>query len=1140
MSVQTLRSLYALLPNPNQYKCLQCWGGEETFNQIKQWWENQGGLPKDIASSSDRVNLEYENLSSQDAIKIKHPISGQQQQIEIASNTKKIVIPPGIQNETDAKKVFWWFWRFFPELSVQQASQALLEPAHHILPDCPIYSYRSTVSALVGTMYPDVEAEQKKHPYLLLFTFSPVQEFIKASRKFLDFWAGSYLLHYLSAKLCWFIANLQGPDTIITPSLWGQEIIDALLLKEYDNFDEYFQEISRDANYPDGLTPVTRFDKKVSTSLVTAGFPNIITVLTSGKEAAEKLGEDLSQKLRQEWHSIALKVREDIKNRFLHQDFDKLWQGISPKNEFSPASREELKTWQGQHGVWEWNKLWAAQIEHSWEPYWVAVPLGNPDDELKIKEDSDYNFNGDWMAAQETVAQTRAKTPPPTEAEKTIYKTLNVGTWWGSIQARLGQAVQALKNTRIWQIPAAPGSRSTISGQFSAVHPRLHYTGQFREGAGIPAESMRLFWRAMAEVYPGLFNGSEQLNAIELTKRMAWAYGGVAQSLTGDKEGAASSGDQLEATTTLSQEVVEELALPSDSITDIDYNQLIRFPNLSSIAAARFAHDDWLNGKGKIRQYWHNLAKYVRKKLGEKERCRFASRTRARPFHLRKTDLQINPNGEGRRNYNGVMFSSKWLADDMGLERTETNTLRSLVEEAHKDCDFGEGSPADWWVIVLGDGDGMGQYVSGKKLHPYEKYLIETDPNQFITGDRYPQLSQEEYEAKKREFIEQFQGREEIGREGEGEIGREGEGCSTEETRPLLKTRKRMGPATHVGLNRALLDFSNRIVPYLTERRFCGRVIYSGGDDVMAVLPLEDLPEYLLSLRAAWCGKADPYLQDSDVPDVRFKAQEGYWQPQGDNLYGLPNRPLFTMGEGATMSLGIVIAYKSVPLPTVLNALWEAEAERAKKMQGVWAKKDCHCQRQPEIPPKDGLCFRVLYGSGNCLEALMKGHLLHQWWQFVNTSQRAELSPLLYRLAEELPRHAAITQDDQLVAKAAEAIANRRDNQKKINTLPHLIEWLKQWEAWASQVETAWQKQQQKNPGSGKQVVIFALSLLIQSGLYQLASLLLQDYQNPQEPRPLGITLEELAKLLRFTAFWLDKMEQRAAWLESPNQEKEV
>lgn len=106
-----------------------------------------------------------------------------------------------------------------------------------------------------------------------------------------------------------------------------------------------------------------------------------------------------------------------------------------------------------------------------------------------------------------------------------------------------------------------------------------------------------------------------------------------------------------------------------------------------------------------------------------------------------------------------------------------------------------------------------------------------------------------------------------------------------------------MGPATHVGLNRALLDFSNRLVPYLTEKRFCGKVIYSGGDDVMAVLPLEDLPEYLLSLRAAWCSGKDPFDE--------FESEGGYWTPKS-NLHGISNRSHFTMGTGATMSMGIV------------------------------------------------------------------------------------------------------------------------------------------------------------------------------------------------------------------------------------------
>lgn len=72
-------------------------------------------------------------------------------------------------------------------------------------------------------MFPDSwqVGETAKHPGIFLFTFSPVQEFIKASRKFLDFWAGSYLLHYLSVKVCWQIASEYGADAVIVPSLWN-------------------------------------------------------------------------------------------------------------------------------------------------------------------------------------------------------------------------------------------------------------------------------------------------------------------------------------------------------------------------------------------------------------------------------------------------------------------------------------------------------------------------------------------------------------------------------------------------------------------------------------------------------------------------------------------------------------------------------------------------------------------------------------------------------------------------------------------------------------------------------------------------------------------------------------------------------
>ncbi|MFB2921827.1 type III-B CRISPR-associated protein Cas10/Cmr2 [Aerosakkonema funiforme] len=1025
------RKLYALLhDSPNNNLC------ELPINKLEEWWNDvKASVSAEIASSSDRVNLQQKAANNSSPVKACHPISGQTQDVGGLDNLtaqeiddiRSAIAPISTGN---AKKLFWWFWRFYPELvgsrnANNKNKNGLLFPAHRILPDCPWHSYRSTVSALAGAMFPKgwetTEKEGlKKHeqPYLLIFTFSPVQEFIKSSRKFLDFWAGSYLLHYLGVKLCWHIADRYGPDAIITPSLWSQEIIDALMLEKFKDstvFQESFKKLFQS-------TPVEKFNEGVSTSLSTAGFPNIMIALVPGKKAAKKLGKELILKLKKEWVGIGKKVQEDIKKQ-VREYLDKTLTESEKRDRFLTAIAdffpntdltailEELQTWQ-QPSCWEWNRLWEAQLSHAWEPYWTAIPLGNPDREMQINRVKTESFPEDWIAAQTSIAQSNLKLP--SEPEKSTYELLNVGTWWGSLQARLGESLRAVKNLRTWQIPPAPGERSTISGQFSAAHPRLKYRDDFCEGGGLPASSMRLFWFVMQKAYPGLFNGSEKLNCLELTKRMAWVYGGVAESLG------------------------------IDISSSQDYETWIRFPNLSSIASARFACDR----PDLVKKYWQELKRLIDgcSSFDREQKKAFESKTR-RPFQVPKTDsaIAIDPATQNR-SYNGTMFSSKWLADDMGLQKNELETLKRFVEETHQKMQFGEGSPADWWAIVLADGDGMGDYVSGENLKYYKDYIVSSEIE--------PEISNQD------EFNDL-----------------------------LNKTKKRMGPATHVGLNRALLDFSNRLVPYLTEQRFCGKVIYSGGDDVMAIMPLEDLPEYLLSLRAAWSGKADSG-GDKD-PNIKFVEQGGYWQPEwkipdGDRIQ-LPDRPLFTMGADATISMGIVIAYKTVPLPTVLESLWEAEKDRAKKLLG----------KNPEVenPTKDGLCFRVIYGGGNQLEALMKGHLLSLWWDLVKNYNQ-DLSPLLYRLAEELPRRAVVTDDYHLFSKAAKVILSRRDESKKLNSdlEKSLIKWLDAWEDWVKTIPQ-------------------------------------------EEEKAIGTKPEDLGKLLRFSAFWVDKMVERETWKSLPKEE---
>lgn len=873
------------------------------------------------------------------------------------------------------------------------------------------------------------------------------------------------MLHYLSARLCWHIANTYGPDAVIVPSLWGQDIIDAFWLEQAKSSDAPFWECLQSSfqKIDDRKTPIDRFNDKSSTSLSTAGFPNVITALVPDLAAAKELGNKLTDELKNEWVTIGNKVRDHIRGKVSQEaanilDNDQQWnefwaevrEGL-PRNEPHEPYESDLRKWRSQSNQrneltypnWEWNELWKQQLDHAWEPYWAAVPLGDPNQPLSISK-VDNEFDSSWKDAQTHLSQ--AWVQIPSNAEEHVFDTLNIGTWWGSFQQRLRLAIQAVKNTRTWNIPVAPGERSTISGQYSAVHPNLNYqivhrngkTLDFREGGGIPAGSMRLFWLLMSKAYPGLFSGSEHLNALELTKRMAWQFGGVAASLG------------IPISTTIDLDLAsadaKELGIQAGHLTDEDYEQLIRFPNLSSIASARFMFDaaeakelaqsnssNLVNTK--YQKYWNFLAREIKQEFGNEKRSRFACRTRGRSSQVPKTDKQINPDNLSGRDFNGVMFSSKWLAEEMNLdedsltnqENSEIAKLRRAVENAHKQAGFNDGSPSDWWAIVLADGDGMGQYISGTKLENYEKYLVDVDISS---------LSKEE------KLLADYQKLRE-------------------------KTKKRMGPATHVGLNRALLDFSNRLVPYLTEKRFCGKVIYSGGDDVMAVLPLEDLPGYLRSLRAAWSGTTDP--------EGEFEHGDGYWRPKsGQCLEGVPNRPLFTMGNTATLSMGVVIAYKTVPLPTVLENLWTAEKDRAKEMHG-----------------KDGICFRVIYGGGNILEALMKGHLLDDWWEIAQHYSE-ELSPLLYRLAEELPKRVDVSHPE-LFPLAAQVIMNRRDSDRKMAEIEAPIRaWLEAWAQWAQTASEA-------------------------------------------EPNKPGATSDDLGYLLRFTAFWVDKMVQRQRWAQPSN-----
>ena len=144
--------------------------------------------------------------------------------------------------------------------------------------------------------------------------------------------------------------------------MWGQEIIDALIFQKYPEFQGAFN------NYIKG-DPVSKFNDNRSASLNTAGFPNLVTAVLPGKEAAKELGEKLTEKLKNDWIDIGIKVREVIKKEVIDfaskpQKREDFWKDNSKDFLDLENYKRELEKWQ-HGGNWEWNNLWETQLNLS-------------------------------------------------------------------------------------------------------------------------------------------------------------------------------------------------------------------------------------------------------------------------------------------------------------------------------------------------------------------------------------------------------------------------------------------------------------------------------------------------------------------------------------------------------------------------------------------------------------------------------------------------------------------------------------------------------------------------------------------------------------------------------------------------------
>ena len=149
-----------------------------------------------------------------------------------------------------------------------------------------------------------------------------------------------------------------------------------------------------------------------------------------------------------------------------------------------------------------------------------------------------------------------------------------------------------------------------------------------------------------------------------------------------------------------------------------------------------------------------------------------------------------------------------------------------------------------------------------------------------------------------------------------------------------------ISPNRHLAISGALNDFALHVVPEVIEHEYLGRVLYAGGDDVMAMLPVADLLPAMRRLRCAYSGH-DPRDASIDWKAARASrklvCKDGFalLPPRSGRKPGSGSRRghLMRMMGGATASCGAVVAHHQAPLTAVMRELREAE-QRAKNEGG--------------------------------------------------------------------------------------------------------------------------------------------------------------------------------------------------------------
>lgn len=224
-----------------------------------------------------------------------------------------------------------------------------------------------------------------------------------------------------------------------------------------------------------------------------------------------------------------------------------------------------------------------------------------------------------------------------------------------------------------------------------------------------------------------------------------------------------------------------------------------------------------------------------------------------------------------------------------------------------------------------------------------------------------------------------------------------------------LDAKRPVSPGRHGAISQALNDFSTRLARHVVEECCKGKLLYAGGDDVLALVAVDDLFDCMQLLRLAYSGIApsDGMGLGGSVGTLQAGGAAQQHKLLLSNGFGfLPGKHLGSgrfsasrlmtlMGHKATASMGAVVAHHTAPLGAVLRELRSAESRAKNTVRGK------------DTPGKDinrdAFCLRVLKRGGG------EVNVTSPWWPVDKPSQLPDTTQSALALMKQLAEQLALT-----------------------------------------------------------------------------------------------------------------------------------